>query len=235
MQKKNISSMIPGSWRSIGARLGIVFFVLAASQISAYGWLYDWVNLPSRSTNDPSGDQTLFGGAADILKVWATDSYNGTNYFRMDLRSAPSEQNGGQIYGIYLDTQVGGATNTLSNYVPVGLSGIDMIVDSHFDATEPAWTFFHFHTYTNDPIFSKISLTLGQHNESENGGATLEWAIPHSLIGSDGFEFFGGVSVLGYNESVYDLAGIAPVPEPCTFALALLSIGVLTVRRRCRS
>lgn len=198
-------------------------------------YLYPWSVSPTIS----DGTDNALDGGKDILDVWfAQDS--SYFYFRMDVRSAPTtvSTDYADIYGIYIDAVDGqGASSSDNTYVPSGPTGVDFILDSHFNSKGTgAWDDDHFHYDWNGTGFQVGALDGVQH--SENGGTTVEWKIAKSSIGASTLTFWAATLGPGSSYATYDLApSSAPgvtVPEPSTWVLAAsgLLLLVLSVRRR---
>jgi hypothetical protein len=201
--------------------------ILATSRANA-GFLYDWVGDPAGTKqvmNDPTGDNT--GTAShDILDLmYARDAVN--QYFRLDLRGAPSLNYGAGTYSIQIDDIAGGGVNNDSHYVALGLVGIDQLVMSHYSAGTGNYVAHHRHDVLAPvPGVDEDNLLAigGAVDHTENGGTTLQWSIPIGQLNPGPFKIYGSVHDIDANIT-YDTTGAinAPaIPEPST--LLLLSI-----------
>jgi len=176
--------------------------------------------------------------AQDILNVWY-DADATYHYFRMDIEAAPTTagSNYASIYGVYIDAIAGGASGGDYNYIPNAITGVDFIVDAHFDTSlTGSFDQWDFHIY--DDGSSSWSLgVLDDHQESENSGTTIEWKIARSKIGNE-YTFRMATHDGGSATTTYDYApdigeGGYYVPEPTM--LSVLAIGgcmALIKRRR---
>jgi hypothetical protein len=201
--------------------------LLAASRANA-GFLYNWTTDPAGTKQvviDPTGDNT--GSAShDILDLmYAHDAVN--QYFRMDLRGAPSLNDGAGTYSIQIDDKPGGGVNSDSHYIAVGLTGIDQLVMSHYSAGMGQYEAHHRHNIlAPTPGVDEVDLFAigGAVDHTENGGTTLQWSIPISQLNPGPFKIYGSVHDIDANITYDTTGGInAPtVPEPSM--LLLLSI-----------
>ena len=222
------------------AKMVVVLAAVAISMSFAAGaqagFLYNWDVTPTQT--DPV-DNSLPGGRDISPGVWVAQDAD-YYYFRMDLRETPTAagNNYSGLYGIYIDALEGeGAGGGDTDYLPTGLSGIDFILDSHFNNSGTGgWEDDHFHYGWNGAGFQIGSVYAAQ--QTENAGKTAEWQIERSLIG-DEFSFWAATHDVGSSAPTYDFVpdpnspGI-PVPEPST--LVLLCMGafgfVLNNRRK---
>lgn len=203
--------------------------VMVAGAANA-AYLYDWDSPGPHMVfvADPD-DQPTPG--KDILSGiwWATDlNYH---YFRMDMQAPPSLTDAGDIYGIYIDSQVGGSA-PLFPYVPDEISGIDYIVDAHWnqlDDFDPV----HRHLWTGVTFNSTNLFTLpgALFQNTENGGQSLEWRLPFAQLPIN-FAFIGAVIDVGAGKTTWDITEWGNTPEPTTMALLAMGLGGLYLKRR---
>lgn len=212
--------------KALSAICVLMIVVSAANAAYITGWS------PTPTLTDANDLAIL--DSQDILKVWYTaDATN--HYFRMDLQGVPSGASYSGIYGIYIDAVAGGASGGDYTYIPNALSGVDFIVDSHFDDLSGAFNQWDFHIY-DDGAESWSYGVLDGHQESENGGITLEWKIAKSKIGTE-YTFRAATHDGGSSTTTYDYApdvseGGFYVPEPAS--LSLLVIGGMALLRKRR-
>lgn len=199
---------------------------------TAHGdYLYDW---DSTSPVFVDGENLEVGPGQDILQVW--HAFDGTDhYFRMDLRGKPTTGDSAGIYGIYFDSKPGGGNNTDQiQYIPDSLTEINYILDSHFEETD---VYFRHDYHKWSPYGGWVfrALESGEHQESENGGATLEWKIPAVEEGEgigEEFTWWASGIVPGFPSTVYDITDPIVFPEPATALLVLIVTGGCMLRRR---
>lgn len=205
--------------------LGLVVAVLSAENQAAY--LYPWPATPTVSDPLDPGTEP----SRDIRGLWyATDG--AFDYFRIDLEAAPVSTNAGssEVYGVYIDGKNGGGQNTQDvQYIPAALSGIDFIVDSHWDANGRFRQDFHVYgAYGGFFVYT----TIYPHQTTENGGRTLEWAAP-AFDGGIGpvFTMWGASIDIGDPSATHDITEGYQVPEPAGLLLFLASAAGLMRRR----
>ena len=200
------------------------------------GYLLSWDATPTMS--DPV-DNALTAGRDIYNGVWV-DSDTNYWYFRMDLRDAPSVVGNSYsgLYGIYIDAIDGvGGSHGDTDYIPTGLTGIDYIIDSHFNNSGTGtWEDNHYHYGWNGAGFQIGAVDETQ--QTENGGKTLEWKIARSKIG-DEFTFWAATHDVGSSAPTYDLApnaglpGITvSIPEPSTLLLLVAGMMAMLIRRK---
>lgn len=208
-------------WRPSSFAAAVIVAFLSVPSPGAY--LYPWSATPTYTDAPDPG----LPGAQDILDVW--HAYDGSfHYFRIDLRSAPVPNDPGSpdIYGIYIDAipDRGGYNTDVVQYIPNELTGIDFITDSHFGSTG----FFRSEYHVWDFYAGFYRLAIDDHQETENGGTTLEWKVTAADIGSD-FTFSAADLNFGFPSTTHDVLGPIAVPEPTS---ALLWVVVLAYSSR---
>lgn len=215
-------------------------FFLGSERSARAVLLTDWT-VGATTVDDVLGDVGV--GAHDILKLWHKQD-GGFHYFRMDLQLPPVQAAGlfSPEYSIQIDSEPGGGAAVNTSYIASNLIDIDSIIASHFTlATGFAAT--HLHNY--DPLLPapKVDTTNlvtlgGLFDSSENGGATLQWAIPVVELGAGPFTFYGATHSVdsGVTYDVTPGLSAAPVPEPMSIGLALITcgLGAVVLRRRMR-
>lgn len=202
----------------------------------AQAYLYAWSDIPDVI----DGINSELPGGQDIITAWhATDG--NYHYFRMDLRSAPSASENGLpnfagLYGIYIDQKPGGAigSDPLQTYVPDSLSGIDNIIDSHYEPNFGGFYLNDFHIWTSNQTFLKTVPSAV--SQSENGGTTLEWAISVSALDNSEFTWWAVTHDIGASAPTYDQTSpqsSSPVPLPAAGWMFLTGLfGLLKIHRR---
>lgn len=194
---------------------------------------YNWTGVaPTLIDGDDPGIE-----ARDIINAWhASDGTN--HYFRIELEAAPSNTDNAGLYGIYISTD--STTGNLSdhNYVPSGIMGIDLILDSHFDLNQDwhdgvydGWYQHDLHTYNASlGVYQPQGLTT--HSES---GTFMEWWIPVATLGNS-FEWLAAsheASGPGYD--TYDTTSfltVNQVPLPGSVFLLLPGLSLIAGIRR---
>lgn len=217
--------------------LASIVLITAASSVFAAP-LTTWSATPSFT--DPN-DLAITPGQ-DILSGWYSSDAQ-YHYFRIDLESAPASANYAGLYGIYIDSVASaGAEGSDWDYVPSALSGVDYILDMHFDPFADGWFQTDFHIWTPDgglPGGGSWSLgTVDAHANSENGGTSLEWQIDKSKIaGSADFTIRAASHDQGSSAPTYDYAPNIgqdgfQIPEPASSMILLAGSAMLMIRRR---
>ena len=220
--------------------------------------LTDWGAVDVVTFGDPGAGEIcvenggdLIEDGANIVQVYYRFT-GGVHYFRMDLLDVPAAGRPPSFapeYAVALDLTAGGLTrgnpsgnDTHSGYIPATLTGIDTILVAHYSNGAFGGMAHRHNDVGTEP--SNVDLTMlgslsgGAFQNSENGGATLEWSIGDSaLIGSPGALdpstfWFATFDIDGINEGTYDLA--QAVPEPSSILLlgsGLLSLLGFSLRR----
>jgi hypothetical protein len=218
-----------GTKHFICVSAGILLVGYGAAAEGAY--LYPWS--PAPTVTSPVNPALL--GARDIVAAWyATDG--AYHYFRIDLREAPvtGAQTAAEIYGIYIDAISGGGDNRDISYIPQGLSGIDHILDSHFNESQ-GYLYFHDHHWS--PYvgwYAPAPLAADQHQQSENGGRTLEWKTEINAPNGIGttFTWWASDIIQGSPSTTFDLTSPQYVPEPGTLVLLSLALPIVRGTRK---
>jgi hypothetical protein len=219
-----------------GALLAAVLItVQAAPDFAHAAFLTDWSTGATMVTADnpykfPSPEQ-------DITAAWHKQS-GGYHYFRLDLAQAPDPNpangNFAGLYGIYIDSVVGGPAGSSIAYVPDELNGIDHIVDSHYDPNMGSFFQSDFHTWNGS--FYQRSLPVA-YQQSENNGRTIEWQVTTQSVGQS-FTWWAATHDNGSVVQPYAYDITAPVsssPVPVPAAIWLMGSGLLAmtgIRRR---
>jgi hypothetical protein len=226
--------------RSFGILSLVAVFSLLISRANASLITYDWTTDPSGTKqvmNDPLGDNTG-SGSHDILDIMVAHDAS-YYYFRMDLRNAPTLNDGAGTYSIQIDDAPGGGVNIDTHYIALGLVGIDQIVMSHFSPGTNEYVASHRHdVLAPTPGVNEADLDAigGGVDHTANGGTTLQWTIPVNQLNPGPFKFFGAIHDLDANIT-YDTTApvLVAVPEPSTLTLLSLLVGSCAmIRRRLR-
>ncbi len=226
--------------RSIVTCVG-VFLVACLCQTTASGdMLYDWDGDPA-GTLQVQSDPNDYAGSdtREITAVmYARDA--DTHYFRMDLAAAPALNDAASEYAIQIDSMAGGGHSGNSNYIANNLVDIDQLVMSHYSAGGGLYTDHHRHNFTPPAGVDKEDLVDigGTVDNTEDGGRTLQWAVPFGSLEPGPFRIYGATLNLG-EPSTYDITitpiQAAAIPEPGTcvlLSIGLIFAGVCRLRRR---
>jgi hypothetical protein len=218
--------------------IAAIVALLSVVQVSSAAYLTDWTAPDVLSLADPV-DTTGGDGSREISQIWYRQ-VGATHYFRMDLAEAPTI-GGGQSspdYLIYLDTIGGGISSAQSAYIAQGLAGIDEIVDGHFQAGGGWINHNHDVNLGNPPYLLNVATLAsagGAFQNSEGGGAHLEWSVPTSAFQQQVFTFYGGATDI-FTPQTWDVTGPIHTPEPGTFmmlaAIGVVGAGFHLLRRR---
>jgi hypothetical protein len=192
------------------------------------------------SISDPAGDQAE--GSRDILGLFYKLE-GGVHYFRMDIAEAPV-QVGGQFaaeYFLQIDSMPGGGNAADTSYIAESLLGIDTLIGSHYTVAG-GFVMAHRHNFTggappavDTAMFPSIG---GLTDYDEDGGKTLQWAIPVSELYPAPFTVYGSTMDISV-PSTFDVTSgltVAAVPEPTSMGLLLTAavFGLAAGRRRNR-
>jgi len=228
----------------------ILVFTFMASSISAAP-LTNWAAPDVVMANDLSGEMTIFhtqgnpirplAPGEDMIKTYYRFD-SGIHYFRMDLLNPPSEGGSGfaPAYSIQIDYIAGGlshgdptANDTQSYFVANPLSGIDLILTSHYFAGLYLNKVLR---YTDDGTeisnmdnTNLLALLGGAFQNTENSGATLEWSLAASELNGTGaldpsLFWFVTHDIDSGDGGTYDLA--IPVPESSSISLLVAGIAI---------
>lgn len=189
-------------------------------------YLYDWENLPSVQVLDAVTDGADDG--QDIAAAWHAQNQD-YHYFRIDLYETPDSTSYADIYGIYLNTTAGGAEGAALSYVPNSFSGIDYVVDAHYNPNMGNNYYqIDFHSWDGN-VLDKTGTPNFQY--SENNGKTLEWEVTLTSIQFNNFTWQAAtltdanVTTFLYDETVPADSSISSVPIPAS--LVLFASGIL--------
>lgn len=234
--------MIIPSWRTLFMKKFLTLTAIVATGLlvssAQASWLYDWAGDPSGTVltlSDASGE--VAEDSRDIENIWyANDGSN--HYFRMDLRGAPLQAANEHApeYAIQIDSGAGGGSAVNTNYIADGLIGIDSILIGHY-TTSGAHTVQHRHNYQGDasplPRVDTVMLAAigGSFDADENGGTTLQWAIPVTELGSLPFTIYGATQDIDDADTFDTTVGLN-VPEPAMLLTLGLGTFALRIRRR---
>ena len=200
--------------------MAMVSLVFAAPAQATYLTL--WSETPTVSDADDVGilaGQDIFPGA------WHQTDAVGNDYFRIDLESAPGTGNFAGVYGIWIDTGLGGAPAD-HEYTPGAPGGVDIVLDIHY---QPTLGYFKadYHLWAGSD-FTTTNIDLFK--TTENGGTTLEFQ--QDLGGATIVDWCAVSYDLGSETGFYDTTGTC-VPEPSTILLVVMGfLGMIFYRGR---
>ncbi len=198
------------------AVLALGLLTLTAPQVHAG---YSWTGSPT--VVDADDPESVAAPGQDILAAWHAMDVD-YHYFRIDLQAAPDNTSGyAQLYRIYINTFAGGGSGQLTEYVPLQLSGIDVILDSHYYGQTLGWMHHDYHVW-NGTAFDTYNVGPSPFFQTRQNGARLEWQVIKSAIGDD-FSWHAVSHDLNYGTGqTHDIASV-PVPS----ALHLLGVGMI--------
>jgi hypothetical protein len=187
--------------------------------------LYDSYLAPAGHGNPNDG--------MDIITVsHATSATH--HYFKIDLEGAPSATDGSGnlnfsgMYGVYIDADNNAATGAAGTdwlYIPDAVTGIDLILDSHYDPFFNGFNQFDHHSYSTGAFITTPNVG------HEENGVTLEWSVAKTDLSGE-FKFWVATHDQGSSAPTYDLEGSWVIPEPASAAMIALTGLGLFVRKR---
>lgn len=149
----------------------------------------------------------------------------GFHYFRMDLAAAPGADNFAGVYGVWIDNTAGGA-GANDAYTPGNPGGVDFVIDSHSFTGSLLHGDQHYHVWNGGGwTFQAVD----DFQATENSGATVEFKVADTTIGSTIGTWCVSTYDLGSEIGTYDTAC---VPEPMTMVTLLASLGAVGMRVR---
>jgi len=199
---------------------------------------------PGVVTVNDAADDYLAGGSVgtDILSLKCVYQDSGY-YFLMTLQAAPTPSAYAQGYMINIDNAAGGAASANSYYIAQGLTGIDYIVDAHYDpfinGGLGGYVVQHEHEYIGGaaPQFDADVIPVNSivFNTSVDG-TQLEWFVPEALVGGAGVNAFASTLNANPGGATFDTGSVlvTPVPEPTGMALLALGVAAIGLRRKFR-
>ena len=203
-----------------------------------------WNTAWSGATYASIDDADVSGGARDIIQlesIYGTDTSGEGYYFRMTLSGTGAKDDS---YMLNFDTDNNtstGGDQFNSTYVGGGVSGIDKIVDAHYNGGPYNGSHYHQYSVGTDPNanYSSVDLTSvgGAFFAASTTSDILEWYVPTALL-NPGATVRGSIVDIGLNfgdTETFDVTGgIVAVPEPTGLALLALGAVVIGLRRKIR-
>lgn len=187
-------------------------------------YLYDWENLPRVKVLDLVTDGTNSG--RDIATAWLTQNRN-YHYFHVNLRKTPDNASPGDNDENHIDSAPWEAEDADFNSLSNNLSGIDYVVDAHYNPNTDDYRQIDFH-YLDGSDFQK----------AKNNGKTPEWEVTLTSIQFNNFTWQTATltnahaTTFLFNETEQAASSASPVPIPAP--LWLFASGIIGLVGLCR-
>jgi len=164
----------------------------------------------------------------DVREVNHYDDGSNFHYFRLVLEGGSGTEliGGATDYMINIDSIVGGQSGLTSDYLALGLTGIDQIIDSHMGTATSFSSAIagHNHIASVGANGANVNFTLAGFtgaaigNDFQGGESFLEWKVNKSILPETSFRISGSSLTIG--GSAYNVtADAGVVPEPATAGL----------------
>ena len=205
-------------------------------------YLANWGDPTCATANDPMNDDNYGIPASDILSLKCVQQ-DGGYYFLMTIQAAPTPSAFAPAYAININNAPGGAgTGNLSYYVAQGLTGIDLIVDAHYDPYMNGglggYASKQLHQYIGGsaPKFDEADIdpTVNGLIFNVASATELEWYVPVALIGGRDTEISASTLNSAPMGGTGDITLVTQVPEPTSMALVALGLAAIGLRRKFR-